>query len=205
MDAAQQELRRQIKAAEKQRIKEEEEERKRRRLASKEMENGAGGEDHGEDSLFSNDSSENYGFSASTSSSGSSSFRDRKKEGSMDGSLDKSTSSTLDSFNGEKPVWTVEQRRIVTGGNPASTGTGSLDSPSSSEVGERNRTIYADGTTVIAFHNEAIVILEPDGSAWCWVQVCHLLAGMWKPSISIPLPQLPLPFYSSNTGSYPIL
>ena len=35
--------------------------------------------------------------------------------------------------------------------------------------------------------------------------IAWLIVGMWKRSILMPLPPLPLPFYSSNTCSYPIL
>merc|ERR1719370_2463964 len=57
----------------------------------------------------------------------------------------------------------------------SSSSSSSLCSSSSSSspraIAERNRTTYADGTTVVAFRNGAIVILEADGGAWCWVQV----------------------------------
>ena len=70
--------------------------------------------------------------------------------------------------SGEKPVWTVTQRARKRGDFLATTAAASTGAG----IEERNRTTYADGTTVINFCNDAVVILEVDGGAWCWAQVC---------------------------------
>ena len=100
------------------------------------------------------------------------------------------TSSTAMTYvlehSGSKPVWTVKQTWMASGGGEgkSSLNTAKGDARAAKRMEERNRTTYADGTTVVAFCNEAIVILEPDGGAWCWCQVKREFYLQLNPAIA---------------------
>ena len=163
LTAAQRELRWNMRA------EEEEEERRRLLVQASLCEDAAG-----RSSSLTASSARKKDSSTSSSFFGSSEGTDASKPGGAnDASAEDDVSMTLRDSSGQKPVWMIRQslKRESWSSSSSSSSSSFCSSSSSKAIPERNRTTYADGTTAIAFRNGAIVILEADGGAWCWVQV----------------------------------